>query len=232
MTTKQNARDLARTARSEAAAIQNGNKRTIAAIISNWNECVKQAGFMGVFDFPTTGYTRKSQIVADLMRCAGQLDDYCEPNPYAPQTVEQQTRELNAALTRVLDADEAHPEALKMEDFKNSGLRAKMAIRQNEWHRLSAYVQTSRIAHAHTEALEINARRRVAEFFGGLDHAGRQAKIEDAHAEALEMNRICSELYYRYWRWWNVMDQYCRADDLALAHKQALEMNSSFKECA
>lgn len=43
---------------------------------------------------------------------------------------------------------------------------------------------------AHAEALEINARRRVAEFFGGLDHAGRQAKIEEAHAEALEMDAV------------------------------------------
>ncbi|MBC3214269.1 hypothetical protein [Serratia fonticola] len=109
MTTKQNAIDLANTARSEAA---NTEKRTIASIIANWNECVKQAGFTGVFDFPTTGYTRKAQLIADLERCAAQLDNYCEPNPYAPRNVEQQTREFNAALSRVLDADEAHTEAL------------------------------------------------------------------------------------------------------------------------
>ncbi|MEY8709525.1 phage tail protein [Mangrovibacter phragmitis] len=114
MTTKQNAVDLARTARSEAASIAKGDKRTIAAIIANWNECVKQAGFMGVFDFPTTGYSRKAQIVADLLRCADQLNDYCEPNPYAPQAPEQQNREFNAALTRVLDAEEAQDEALEI----------------------------------------------------------------------------------------------------------------------
>ncbi|MEX3002713.1 hypothetical protein [Serratia fonticola] len=84
----------------------------MATAIKNWNEGVKQAGFDGVYDFPTQGYTRKAQIIADLERCAAQLDDYCEPNPYAPRTVEQQTREFNAALTRVLDADEAHVEAL------------------------------------------------------------------------------------------------------------------------
>ncbi|MEX3004192.1 hypothetical protein [Serratia fonticola] len=123
MTTKQNAIVLARTARSEAA---NTAKRTIASIITNWNECVKQAGFTGVFDFATTGYTRKAQLIADLERCAAQLDDYCEPNPFAPRTVEQQTRELNAALTRVLDADEAHAEAfeinLRMGPVKNTVL--------------------------------------------------------------------------------------------------------------
>lgn len=109
---KQNAVDLARTARSEAESITKGDKRTIAAIINNWNECVKQAGFWCIYDFPTTGYTRKSQLVADLLRCADQLDEYVEPNPHAAQTVEQQTRELNAALTRVLDVEEAHAEAL------------------------------------------------------------------------------------------------------------------------
>ncbi|KTI91624.1 hypothetical protein [Enterobacter hormaechei] len=111
---KQNAVDLARTARSEAESITKGDKRTITAIINNWNECVKQAGFWCIYDFPTTGYTRKSQLVADLLRCADQLDEYVEPNPHAAQTVEQQTRELNAALTRVLDVEEAHAEALEM----------------------------------------------------------------------------------------------------------------------
>lgn len=115
---KQNAVDLARTARSEAESITKGDKRTIAAIINNWNECVKQAGFWCIYDFPTTGYTRKSQLVADLLRCADQLDEYVEPNPHAAQTVEQQTRELNAALTRVLDVEEAHAEALiENDDF-------------------------------------------------------------------------------------------------------------------
>ncbi|HED6269664.1 TPA: hypothetical protein R5X29_000741 [Enterobacter sichuanensis] len=112
---KQNAVDLARTARSEAESITKGDKRTIAAIINNWNECVKQAGFWCIYDFPTTGYTRKSQLVADLLRCAAQLDEYAEPNPHAAQTVEQQTRELNAALTRVLDVEEAHAEALRID---------------------------------------------------------------------------------------------------------------------
>ena len=50
--------------------------------------------------------------------------------------------------------------------------------------------------------------------------------IEQCHAEALEMNKNFFELYYRYWRWWNIMDEYARADDLALAHKTALKINS------
>lgn len=116
---KQNAIDLARTARSEAESIQNGTKRTIMQIIENWNECVKQAGFMCIYDFPTTGYTRKSQLVADLLRCADQLDEYVEPNPHAAKTVEQQTREFNAACTRILDAEVAHVEAIRVNYLNN-----------------------------------------------------------------------------------------------------------------
>ncbi|HBM3281978.1 TPA: hypothetical protein LVN28_001818 [Klebsiella oxytoca] len=116
---KQNAIDLARTARSEAESIQNGTKRTIMQIIENWNECVKQAGFMCIYDFPTTGYTRKSQLVADLLRCADQLDEYVEPNPHAAKTVEQQTREFNAACTRILDTEVAHVEAICVNYLNN-----------------------------------------------------------------------------------------------------------------
>lgn len=153
MTTKQNAIVLARTARSEAA---NTAKRTIASIITNWNECVKQAGFTGVFDFPTTGYTRKAQLIADLERCAAQLDDCCEPNPYAPRTVEQQTRELNAALTRVLDADEAHAEALEINDSFNCCYNRAGWLPQEAFATLTAADRYAAISMAHTEALEIN----------------------------------------------------------------------------
>ena len=148
MTTKQNAIDLARTARSEAA---NTSKRTIAAIISNWNECVKQAGFWCIYDFPTTGYTRKSQLIADLLRCADQRDDYVEPNPHAAQTVEQQTREFNAACTRVLDVEEAHAEALDIDrwidDLTQNGVNSK---------RLDVFCLRVR-DDDHVEALEINS---------------------------------------------------------------------------
>ncbi|MFV9075502.1 hypothetical protein ABQ397_04350 [Serratia fonticola] len=155
MTTKQNAIVLANTARSEAA---NTAKRTIASIITNWNECVKQAGFTGVFDFPTTGYTRKAQLIADLERCAVQLDDYCEPNPYAPRTVEQQTRELNAALTRVLDSDEAHAEALKINDSFSCCYNRAGWLPQEAFTTLTAADRYAAISMAHTEALEINLR--------------------------------------------------------------------------
>lgn len=153
MTTKQNAIDLANTARSEAAAIANGTKRTITQIITNWNECVKQAGFMCIYDFPTTGYSRKSQIADDLIRCAGQLDNYFEPNPHAPQSVEQQAREINAALTRTLDVEEAHSEALE-ENYRFGWLTNRFNL---FWGGCDFSTRRSMTERAHNEALVINA---------------------------------------------------------------------------
>lgn len=219
MTTKQNAIDLARTARSEAA---NAAKRTIAKIISNWNECVKQAGFTGVFDFPTTGYTRKAQLIADLERCAAQLDDYVEPNPFAAQTVEQQTREFNATLTRVLDVEEAHAEALEEYDARNTlYVYAPGDAAREVWNQMTPIEQAVSVELRHDEALEMNRlfnmraasddrpqrlaketgfpvltclKELIAEegdYFAALERL-RQI-VSDAHAEALEMNSLFRE---------------------------------------
>ncbi|EBI3714126.1 hypothetical protein [Salmonella enterica] len=194
MTTKQNAIDLAKTARSEAAAIANGTKRTITQIITNWNECVKQAGFMCIYDFPTTGYSRKSQIADELIRCAGQLDDFCEPNPYAPQTVEQQTREINAALTRVLDADEAHTEALEM----NEKFRHLNWLHHIFWFSNSYTERTAIIEAAHAEALvddanyqgaiKIIADHLTLPVWDGCSETVKREVVKTHHAEALEIN--------------------------------------------
>lgn len=197
MTTKQNAIDLANTARSEAA---NTAKRTIAAIIINWNECVKQAGFTGVFDFPTTGYTRKSQLIADLERCAAQLDDYVEPVVHpAGYTVEQQTREINATLTRVLDVEEAHAEALGMDAAYHVAIET---IANNltlpVWDGCSETVQREVAKYHHAEAIKINDAYNCAytrpgvifqeAFFDVLDDIERGVSIERAHTEAKGMD--------------------------------------------
>lgn len=194
MTTKQNAIDLARTARSEAA---NTTKRTIAAIITNWNECVKQAGFWCIYDFPTTGYTRKSQLIADLLRCADQLDEYVEPNPHAAQTVEQQTREFNAACTRVLDVEEAHAEALDIDrwidDLTQNGVNSK---------RLDVFCLRVR-DDDHVEALEMNkvydeqvkpANYGYKPNFSLMGKWEIKAFLESAHAEALEKNSAMNHI--------------------------------------
>lgn len=68
-----NAAALANTAR-EVIAMCDNKKYTIAKIIAHWNLCVEQSGFTGTFDFPATGYIRKSALADDFARCALQLD--------------------------------------------------------------------------------------------------------------------------------------------------------------
>lgn len=91
-------------------------------------------------------------------------------------------------------------------------------------------------AETHAEALQMDAEYQLAiatiadnltlPIWEGCSDTVKTEVVKHHHAEALEMNRRCSELYYRYWRWWNVMDEYCRADDFACAHKTALKMNA------
>lgn len=204
MTTKQNAIDLAKTARSEAA---NTEKRTIAAIITNWNECVKQAGFTGVFDFPTTGYTRKSQLIADLERCAAQLDDYVEPRAeLATMTVEQQIREFNAALTRVLDADEAHSEALEINDAHNTlYVYAPGDAARDVWPQLTEIERAVSIEFALKQALHENQQHDDA-----IAYFSRKG------------SNLCIEAFSDYQL--KQMSDFC--------HTEALEINSTFRECA
>lgn len=109
MTTKINATHLANTAKSLILLLADKATR-IEATVKEWNTCVNQAGFTGVFDFPTDSYKRKAWLIADLERCMNQLLDYVEPVEL--KSVEQFNREFNAALTRVLDVEEAHELAL------------------------------------------------------------------------------------------------------------------------
>jgi hypothetical protein len=219
---KQNAEVLALTARSEAESITKGDKRTIAAIITHWNECVKQSGFWCIYDFPTTGYTRKSQLVADLLRCADQLDEYVEPNPNAAKTVEQLTREFNAALTRVLDVKEAHAEALDInawiDDLTQNGVISK---------RLDVFCIRVR-EDDHAEALEMNMDFDEARYpdeyaqeqFKEIDPQVRGEVIAAAHVEVLEMNEgfDCRASAHSF-----------KAATIEACHAEALEMNAGYK---
>ncbi|BFU34127.1 hypothetical protein [Enterobacter asburiae] len=245
---KQNAVDLARTARSEAESITKGDKRTIAAIITNWNECVKQAGFWCIYDFPTTGYTRKSQLVADLLRCADQLDEYVEPNPHAAQTVEHQTRELNAALNRVLDVEEANAEALDInawiDDLTQNGVDSKrldnfcFQIREDD----------------HAEALEMNVGIELAlhiitkmvgnvgagdaaggclyrDGFNEINYLvsvalGMYEKRETEHAEAIEEDKRFTWLANRWSLFWAGCDYFTRRTMIEEAHAEALRIDA------
>ncbi|HCT9982786.1 TPA: hypothetical protein OUD88_002876 [Enterobacter hormaechei] len=75
-TTKQwNSKALANSARSIVKMLNEKKAFTILKAIKEWNVCVEQSGndFL-VYNFPTAGYTRKAQVIADLERCAAQLE--------------------------------------------------------------------------------------------------------------------------------------------------------------
>lgn len=156
MTTKQNAVDLANTARSFIARLQINSGVKISAFENDWNICVKQAGFTGVFDVPN-GYKRRAHFIVDLERMALQLDDYVEPRAeLTTMTVEQQIREFNAALTRVLDVEEAHAEALEINDSFNCAYNRPGWLPQEAFADLTDADKYASISLCHTEALEFN----------------------------------------------------------------------------
>lgn len=131
---KANAQALANSARGLIALLQDNCKMTMAGTITEWNICVKQAEFFGVFDFPTTGYTRKAQLIADLMRCAEQLD-------YFDEVAHETARSAN----RIADVNEAHDAAFLAE----FGIAACRRVQLFPETVISPY-------EAHAEALEIH----------------------------------------------------------------------------
>ncbi|AWD92358.1 hypothetical protein HOT15_gp01 [Dickeya phage Dagda] len=89
-----NARVLGNTAQAYADRLKTDKKFTIAQTLNTWNMIVEREGKSGTYSFPTTGYTRKAQLIADLESCAAQL------------------RELAECNDTVYDVEQAHKEAL------------------------------------------------------------------------------------------------------------------------
>ncbi|ELW9389096.1 MULTISPECIES: hypothetical protein [Klebsiella] len=73
--TNLNAHALMNTAKSLIEMLRNNKKATISKVVTEWNICVEQSGYTTTFDFPVEGWTRKAQVIADLERCAAQLEE-------------------------------------------------------------------------------------------------------------------------------------------------------------
>jgi len=122
-------RILANTAR-HLVNVLSTTRTTIGAVVSEWNNFVKRAGRVGTYDFPTTGYTRKAQLIADLNSAADQLEALAE------------------CRATVYDIDAAHDEALLM----NMPVESLVHVRLFPETIISE-------ARAHAEALELNELR-------------------------------------------------------------------------
>ncbi|SBA34319.1 hypothetical protein [Citrobacter amalonaticus] len=67
-----------------------------------------------------------------------------------------------------------------------------------------------------------------AMFWAANDHASRCELVEQAHTEALEMNKRFNALRNRFYHWWNIYSYSVRMDLLESAHTKALEMATAF----
>ncbi|PAO24645.1 hypothetical protein [Enterobacter roggenkampii] len=197
MTTKQNIKALANTAR-ECASLANSVSGTIKWIVTHWNLCCQQSGLEG---FTTEAcYTRRAALAAEMLRMAEQLDRLAEGcHPITGQT-----------------ADDAHAEALEMNEVVDYVERTKNMTAQ-EWIDESNAVIAAAAASAE-EAYN--------------DFERNLLGVEQAHAEALEMNaersaKLANEVMFcdDHRSLFNKCDPYVRGLMIADAHTEALRAN-------
>lgn len=87
------------------------------------------------------------------------------------------------------DWDTMHDEALAMDlEYQKAIATIADNLSLTVWDGCSETVKAEVIKHHHAVALEVEARRRVAAFFGGMDYAARREALDNAHAEALAIN--------------------------------------------
>lgn len=142
---------LANSARGFIKALKE-TRITIAAVIEDWNTCVVQSGDSR-FDFPTKGYTRKAQLIADLQRCAEQLENMAiDADRKAGRPVDEEGNDMREFSGNSIAAD--HAEAL----IDNLIFDERKHVYGPHWwfDRLNAESQALLINVAHTEALTIN----------------------------------------------------------------------------
>lgn len=224
MTTSITALHLSRSALSLIEQLETKPATRIAAAVSEWNICVQQAGFTGTFDFPTTGYTRKAQVIADLKRCIEQLNEIridADRNTGRPVDEEgNDTREWSGN-----DIEAAHAEALDINRWIDDAHCVGGVAFEGAADAIIAVRERS-----HAEALVINdewdAKERHARwcaFIGSNDHKERRAIVDAAHAEALLINERMTAIDVQMA--FISMPPFSQAVAFAEAHAEALAMN-------
>lgn len=190
MTTKQNIKALANTARS-CASMANSVSGTIKSIVIHWNLCCQQSRMEG---FTTEArYTRRAILAADFLRMADQLDRLAEGcHPITGQT-----------------ADEAHAEALEMDaEFNAEVIRRRklsaMRTIQNEI--MEKPYLPALVGACHAEALEENKRFDWLHNRWCLFHSSSRLQQEEIISVAWEQARqtIEAEEEYNSQRQWKL----------------------------
>lgn len=122
--TNLNAHALMNTAKSLIETLRNNKKATISKVVTEWNVCVEQSGYTTTFDFPVDGWTRKAQVIADLERCASQL----EVLAFATETLTVRASNNEAQTTDVLTNPEGEN---TMNTIITDAVNAMLAMAEN-----------------------------------------------------------------------------------------------------
>ncbi|HEP0588679.1 TPA: hypothetical protein ACW7QF_001904 [Klebsiella aerogenes] len=102
--TNLNAHALINITKSLIEMLRNNKKATISKVVTEWNICVEQSGYTTTFDFPVEGRTRKAQVIADLERCAAQLEKLA----FATETLTVRASNNEVQTTDVLINEEVN----------------------------------------------------------------------------------------------------------------------------
>ena len=134
-----------------------------------------------------------------------------------------------------------HAEALEIEATREAGIAAADRIMTDRainayWIECETMIPAIAVMEwerLHAEALRINSRRRVAAFFGGMDYCGRQAALEQAHAEALAVNEqydlgIEMAADHEYRMIFSYLRPWAKKMFIDVSHAEALALNAVY----
>ena len=137
---------------------------------------------------------------------------------YIDSNLDQWNQKEAAGLNLIISL-----ELVRLEGMVNANMNFEAGVAAAAAKKLSASLVLDP-AEAHDIANEVQHRRRVADFFGGLDYAGRCAKLDADHVEALAINEAYSSQlgFYSHTAGWQRMI-------IQWAHEDALKQDADYQ---
>lgn len=235
MTTKANAQHLATIARNMIESLSVKSGVPMAMFLKDWNVCVEQTGFTALYSFPTVGYTRKSQIIADLQNAVSQLEAFDEAEfnakreAYRIANVDtahdeallasygvEALRRVTMYPDTVISHDEAHAEALGMNSYhmfaQVAGIAWTPVLGQGlrNIHRQYAGMRPiEEIASDTIIPVYLDSAGARMSLFEIVNHRAGRAILDAAHESALEFNRILNN-FPTHWPEYQTLKHWCK----------------------
>ena len=137
---------------------------------------------------------------------------------YIDSNLDQWNQKEAAGLNLVISV-----ELVRLEGMVNANMNFEAGVAAATEKNLSASLIIDP-AEAHDIAIAVNERRRVAQFFGGLDYEQRRAKVDADHEEALAINAAYSAQlgFYSHTAGWQHMI-------VKWAHEDALKQDADYQ---